>query len=162
MLRNSCDFTAIPSAALYRPRRPERTVFYRLLDEHFEAYTRVHSDRYAPRHGDLRPVVRRCVEAFLDCGRHTSGFARLRCGKCAAEHLIAFSCQTRNFCPSCQAKRAALFAEQLEGEILAPVPHRHMVFTIPKALRGLFEREGKLLGLLPRCAFRAVRLDLPP
>ena len=47
--------------ALFRPRRPERTVFYRLLDEHFEAYTRVHSERYAPRHGDLRPVVRRCV-----------------------------------------------------------------------------------------------------
>jgi hypothetical protein len=31
------------------------------------------------------------------------------------------------------------------------------VFTIPKALRGLFERERRLLGLLPRCAFEAVR-----
>ena len=51
-----------------------------------------------------------------------------------------------------------MFAEKLEDEILAPVPHRHIVFTIPKALRGLFERERKLLGLLPRCAFRAVRL----
>jgi hypothetical protein len=28
-------------------------------------------------------------------------------------HLIAFSCRTRNFCSSCQAKRAALFAEKL-------------------------------------------------
>jgi len=58
---------------------------------------------------------------------------------------------------SCQAKRAALFAEKLEVEILAPVPHRHLVFTVPKALRGLFERERKLLGLLPRCAFAAAR-----
>ena len=32
-----------------------------------------------------------------------------------------------------------------------------MVFTVPKALRGLFERERKLLGVLPRCAFGAVR-----
>ena len=26
-------------------------------------------------------------------------------------HLLAFSCQTRNFCSSCQAKRSVLFAE---------------------------------------------------
>ena len=70
---------------------------------------------------------------------------------------LAFSCQTRNFCPSCQAKRSALFAEKLSEEILAPVPHRHYVFTIPKALRGLFERERRLLGLLSRCAYAAIK-----
>jgi len=53
--------------------------------------------------------------------------------------------------------RAALFAETLAGEIAAPVTHRHLVFTIPKALRGLFQRERSLLGLLPRCAYEAVR-----
>jgi hypothetical protein len=31
-------------------------------------------------------------------------------------------------------------------EILAPVPHRHWTFSIPRVLRGLFERERKLLG----------------
>jgi hypothetical protein len=29
------------------------------------------------------------------------------------EYLLAFSCRTRNLCPSCQAKRAALLAEKL-------------------------------------------------
>ena len=38
-----------------------------------------------------------------------------------------------------------------------PVPHRHYVFTIPKALRGLFERERRLLGLLSRCAYAAIK-----
>jgi hypothetical protein len=28
------------------------------------------------------------------------------------------------FCPSCQAKRSALFAEHVITEILEPVPHR--------------------------------------
>ena len=32
-----------------------------------------------------------------------------------------------------------------------------MVFTIPKAIRGLFERERRLLGLLSRTAYEAVR-----
>ncbi len=38
-----------------------------------------------------------------------------------------------------------------------PVSHRHDVFTIPPALRGLFERERKLLGLVARSAYEAVR-----
>ena len=34
------------------------------------------------------------------------------------------------------------------------------MFTIPRALRGLFARERSLLALLPRCAFAAVRRHL--
>ena len=96
---------------------------------------RTHAERFEPRHGPLRYVVQRVVAQYLDCGRLTSGFARLRCSSCGSEHLLAFSCQTRNFCPSCQAKRAALFAERVRNEIALPVPHRHITFTIPKALR---------------------------
>jgi hypothetical protein len=114
--------------AVYRPRHPERTALYRLFERHFDDYVRTHEERFERPSGPLRPVVPRTVEAYLDCGRLFGGFARLRCPKCKGEHLLAFSCQTRNFCPSCQAKRAALFAEKLEDEILAPVPHRHIVF----------------------------------
>ncbi len=70
---------------------------------------------------------------------------------------LSFSCQVRSFCGSCQQKRAVLFAEKLREEILAPVHHRHFIFTIPVALRQLFLRERSLLGLLPRCAFLAVK-----
>ena len=74
----------------------------------------------------------------------------LRCG-------VLPQCLTGNLCASCQAKRSALFAERLREEIVAQVAHRHVVFTIPKALRGLFERERSLLGLLSRTAFETVR-----
>jgi Putative transposase/Transposase zinc-binding domain len=148
------------AAALYRPRRPERTSFYALLERHFEDYTRVHSERYEPKHGPLRRVVRKSVEQFLDCGRYHAGFARLRCSNCKAEHLVAFSCQTRNFCPSCQAKRAALFAEHFVEVVRLPVPHRHVVLTVPKALRRLFERDRRLLSLLSRSAYKAIRRGL--
>ena len=73
--------------------------------------------------------------------------------------MLAFSCQTRNLCGSCQAKRSALFAERLVEQILEPVPHRHIVFTIPRALRGLFERERGLLGILSRSAYEAIRVS---
>ena len=100
----------------------------------------------------MRRVVPESVEQFLACGRLQGGFARIRCPACKSEHLLAFSCRARGICSSCQAKRAALFAEKLAGEILPPVPYRHWTFTIPKAIRGLFEREGRLLGVLSRTA----------
>jgi hypothetical protein len=50
-----------------------------------------------------------------------------------------------------------LFAEKLTSEILAPVPHRHWTFSIPRVLRGLVERDRKLLGLLSRTAYEAIR-----
>ena len=55
-------------------------------------------------------------------------------------------------------KRAAVFGLKLVEDVLAAVPHRHWVFTVPIALRGLFERERTLLGLLGRSAYDAVRL----
>ena len=144
-------------ARVYHPRHPERTALYRLFEDRFDAFLREYDERFEHQHGPLRTVIVRVVEQYLECGRLQGGFVRLRCPSCRGEHLLAFSCQTRNFCPSCQAKRGALFAERLAEEILAPVPHRHVVFTVPKVVRGLFERERRLLAILPRCAHRAVQ-----
>jgi len=141
-----------PPAPFYRPRHPERTALYRLLEDHFEDYVLVHPDRYEPRWGSLREVVRRDVHAYLACGRPMGGFARIRCPRCRAEHLLAFSCRTRNLCPSCQAKRSAVFAEWLTEHVLLDVAHRHVVFTVPKALRGLIERERWLHGEMAKAA----------
>ncbi|MHB1096179.1 MAG: transposase zinc-binding domain-containing protein [Gemmatimonadaceae bacterium] len=43
----------------------------------------------------------------------------------------AFSCKCRYFCPSCHAKRLALWAAWLDSTLLAPVPHRQVVLAIP-------------------------------
>jgi len=108
------------AAPAYRPRHPERTALYRLFERHWDDYARAHEERFEPSDGPLRPVVEPAVHAYLDCGRLHGGFARIRCPRCKGEHLLAFSCQTRNFCPSCQGKRAALFAERFGLEIAAP------------------------------------------
>ena len=158
MLGNrTCQPMVRETPALYRPRRPEQTAFYRLVRDHFEVFALVHEERFEASDGPLRPVVRKVVNQFLDCGLLDNGFARVRCPQCKTEFFCAFSCQVRNFCSSCQQKRAVLFAEKLREEILAPVHHRHFIFTIPVALRQLFLRERRLLGLLPRCAFLTVK-----
>jgi len=76
---------------VYRPRRPERSVLHRLLEDRYEEFALVHEDRYERTDGPLRPVVRRVVEQYLDCGILEHGFARVRCPRCGAEFFCAFS-----------------------------------------------------------------------
>ena len=70
---------------------------------------------------------------------------------------MAFSCQTRTFCPSCAAKRSATFAALLQEEVLAPVGHWMVTFTVPKMLRPYFLHRRALLGKLSRAAWETVR-----
>ena len=145
---------------VYRPRHPERMPLYRLIERGFEGYRRVYAERFEPEAGPWREPVERAVHAFLDCGRLQGGFARIRCPSCGGEHLLAFSCRTRNLCPSCQAKRSTLFGAWLAEHVLLDVAHRHVVATIPKRLRGLLERDRALHGLMARVAWEVLERAL--
>jgi len=70
--------------------------------------------------------------------------------------LCPFSCRGRNFCPSCEKKKQLLWAEWLQSEVLAPVPHRHLVLTMPRLLRGIFRKRRELLLDLSQCAAEAL------
>lgn len=41
------------------------------------------------------------------------------------------------------ARRSLLLAENLTAGLLTPVAHRHWIVSVPRALRGLFERDRK-------------------
>jgi len=101
-------------------------------------------------------LIKEVVERDLDCGNPRCGFARLRCPDCHTEHLLMFSCRTRGFCPSCHAKRLEEWGEWMREELLLDVPHRQVVFSIPRMLRIFFKYNRKLLGELCRCALRSL------
>ena len=143
-------------AGVYRPRHPERTVLYRVLSHHFEQFLAEYEDRFEREYGFFRPIVKEVVEKYLDCGNPKCGFARIRCPDCAEERLVMFSCRTRGFCPSCHAKRVEEWGEWMRETLLLDVPHRQVVFTIPKMLRIFFKFKRRLLGDLCRCALRAL------
>ncbi|MGH9362139.1 MAG: transposase zinc-binding domain-containing protein, partial [Thermoanaerobaculia bacterium] len=151
--------TAAPGPWPYRPRQPERTVLYRALAHHFERFLQVYEERFEPTHGYLRRSVESAVYRYLDCGIFAHGVARAHCAECGHHLLIAFSCKLRCLCPSCHQKRELLWAEGA-GDLLAEVPHRQVVFTVPKRLRIFFRFDRKLLGELPGCAWRALKVYL--
>ncbi len=82
----------------------------------------------------------------------------MRCPDCRHEFLVAFSCKLRGLCPSCHQKRELLWADWAEQELLEDVPHRQVVFTIPKRLRIFFRYDRKLLGELAGCSWRALTI----
>jgi len=95
----------------------------------------------------------------LDAGSEgilAHGFARVRCPDCRHEYLLAFSCKQRCLCPSCHAKHQVAFGELVTEEILEPVPHRHVVLSLPRRLWPFFRRR-KRLTRLARLAYETIR-----
>jgi len=96
--------------------------------------------------------------------------ARIYCAACRHDYLLVFSCKTgmtcmealmpwahgcagTAFCPSCHQKRLLLYGDWVDETILAPVPHRQYVFTLPKLLRHHF-RHRPFLGEFCRIVAR--------
>jgi hypothetical protein len=63
---------------------------------------------------------------------------------------VAFRCKGCHFCPSCHARRLA-------ERLLAAVPHRQVVLTVPKRLRACFSYDRRRLSLLSRVGYRTLR-----
>ncbi|MCP4589457.1 MAG: transposase, partial [bacterium] len=142
-------------APVYRPRRPRQSPLYRTIERYLPEFERTYAQRYARRYGPWRPVIGDVARRLLRCGDLHFGFARVRCPDCRHEMFVAFSCQQRCLCPSCHQKRTLLAAETIAQTICEPVPHRQLVFTIPKRLRIYCRYDRSLLGQLARAAWLA-------
>lgn len=147
----------IGDICFYRPRLPQKTPFYQLVQRFYPEFEAVYEDRYQERYGYWRPAITKAVTKFLGCGDPRQGFARVRCPQCRYEFFVAFSCRGRSLCPSCHQKRALKTALFIDQEVSARVPHRQFVFTIPKRLRVYFRTDRRLLGDMCRLSWQVIR-----
>ena len=134
----SREASAGEGATHYTRHRPERTLLYQIVEEYYPAFV----SHLAARGMALPGYVQREFEDNLRCGRLEHGFLRMRCDTCHAEHLVAFSCKRRGFCPSCGARRMAESAALLVDEIFPDAPMRQWVLSFPYPLRFLFASRG--------------------
>ncbi len=74
------------------------------------------------------------------------GFLRVKCDGCRHEHLVAFSCKRRGFCPSCGARRMVESAAHLVDHVFPEQPVRQFVLTFPFPLRLLLAAEPRALS----------------
>ena len=145
------------------PRDAERGVLYQVVNAHLDAFLDA-----AAHHAEgtrLPAFVEQEFRDFLTCGVLAHGFARLRCGECAFERLVPFSCKGRGFCPSCGGRRMTEAAARLVDHVLPRVPIRQWVLTLPYRLRYLLAWNHELcravLGVYARAllAFHCRRPD---
>lgn len=146
------------TAQPYRARHPERSVLHRALAHHLESFLLLYEERFERTHGRLRQNLEKAAHRYLDRGISAQGAAQVHCGECGHDFLVAFSCKQRSLCPSCHQKRELQWAAWAKEELLAEVPHRQVVLTMPKRLRIFFRFDRRLLGELLGCAWRAWRL----
>jgi hypothetical protein len=150
------------SAPGYERHRPEASVLYRVVEQHWPAFR-----ERAEAAGGLPRFLEREVQELLRCGRLEFGCLRLACDDCGFERLVAFSCKRRGFCPSCLGRRMNDLACHLVQRVIPQVPTRQWVCSLPFRLRYLcgYDRElcaevlGAFVGELRRSlAWRAKRL----
>ena len=94
----------------YRRHRPEDTLLYQIVAQHYPAFAAMMSAHGRP----LPTFVQREFEDYRKCGRLDYGFLRVCCSVCHAEKLVAFSCKRRGLCPSCGARRIIASIEDLK------------------------------------------------
>ena len=117
----------------YQRRRPEETTLYQVIQDHLDTFLAQVEQETGT---GLPQFVTDEFEAFLECGILAHGFLRLRCGDCAHEKLVAFSCKRRGFCPACGACRMAETAAHLVEHVIPQVPVRQWVVSFPIPLRS--------------------------
>jgi hypothetical protein len=126
----------------YQRHRPEETVLYKIIQEDLETFLRlVHEECGRP----LPGFVEKEFREYLKCGILAHGFLRAKCESCSHEHLVAFSCKRRGFCPSCGGRRMAESAIHLVDEVLPVKPIRQWVMSFPIQIRLLLAIKPKIM-----------------
>jgi hypothetical protein len=126
----------------YQRHRPEDTVLYKIIQENLETFLRlVYEECGRP----LPDFVEKEFREYLKCGILAHGFLRTRCESCTNEHLVAFSCKKRGFCPSCGGRRMSESAIHLVDEVLPIKPIRQWVLSFPIQIRLLLAIRPKIM-----------------
>ncbi|MCD8508852.1 MAG: transposase [Bacillus sp. (in: Bacteria)] len=121
-------------------------VIKKILKDHFDGFWRLHHNRFPKQYqSDIQNAVMKAIR----CGTSDIGFAKYECLGCVGDPkpvFVGFSCKSR-FCHKCGKKYTDDWSDKQE-EMIFDVPHRHMVFTIPKECRPVFFEDRKKLNEL--------------
>lgn len=120
----------------------------KIFEDHWDEFVKLYGNK-------IRKVVFKEVEKMMNCGDIKNGYIEYTCLSCGESKKVAFRCRSR-FCTSCGKVYVDQRAENMTKKLVKS-KHRHMVFTIPEELREYFQRDRKLLEILPRCATNVLK-----
>lgn len=95
------SLSQLPGGFVYQRHKPEETDLYKIIEQNLPSFQSHLSNADISLPGFVHEEFR----SYLRCGSLKHGFLRVKCHGCRFEHLVAFSCKLRGFCPSCGARR---------------------------------------------------------
>ncbi len=118
---------------------------------------RRHGDAFRQQHRlPLGRLERRVMAAIEACRTPGLGGHVEQCAECGLVRCAYNSCRNRH-CPKCQALARAAWLDARQAELL-PVPHFHVVFTLPvPAAEIAFQNKRVVYAILFRAAAKALR-----
>ena len=103
-------------------------------------------------HDGTSPNVRENFWKIINCGTPALGAEVFASG--TEVKIVYHTCKSR-FCPSCGARAASLWAEEIKATI-PNIPYREINFTMPKSFWPLFQQNRHLLNDLPALGANAI------
>lgn len=144
---------AAPSTQRYQRRRPEKTLWYQIVQANLETWLELAAGEF----GEAPPAhVERTFRRYLECGIFAHGFARAYCDECRHDFLVAYSCKSRGVCPSCNTRRMVETAAHLVDHVFPRLPVRQWVLAVPKRLRYFLQTDAALQGAVLQILLRVV------
>ncbi|WP_078427704.1 IS91 family transposase [Alkalihalobacterium alkalinitrilicum] len=119
-----------------------------ILKDHFDGFWKLHNNLFPEK---LQKDIQETVEKAMRCGSSDTGYAKYECLGCEGNPdpvVVCFTGKSR-FCHRCGKKYTDEWTEK-QVECILDVPHRHMVFTVPKELRQVFFKDRKKLNELAK------------
>jgi uncharacterized OB-fold protein len=113
-------------------------------------------DKYKERYKDQ--MTNRMIaqsEKMIECGEETGKVRTYKCPECGETKKVPIRCRTV-LCTHCGKRHADEWALKMERDMLE-VQHRHMVFTIPAAMRDIFAANRLLWVILVDSAVEALK-----
>lgn len=111
---------------------------------------RAHAEAYGATHA-VRPDQWKVLRALQACRTAELGGHVDRCVDCGVDRPSYNSCRNRH-CPKCQGSSQIAWVEERKKQLL-PVGYFHCVFTLPSPLRGIAQRNERVVyDLLFRAA----------
>lgn len=127
--------------AVYRPRRPEKTVLFDVVKKHYASWQKSAKEP-VPKYVDKE------FQKYLECGILAKGFACAHCTNCDKDFFIAFSCKGRGLCPSCNTRAMVETAAHLVENVIPQVPVRQFVISFPMRIRHYLQTHKILQAVL--------------
>ncbi len=159
MLEESAQLNSLsksPGGFVYQRHKPEETDLYKIIKQNLPSFKSHLSNADI----SLPAFVHDEFRKYLRCGLLEHGFLRVKCDGCRFEHLVAFSCKLRGFCPSCGARRMVETSAHLIDHVIPAVPVRQWVLSFPWPLRLLFARQPSTLSRCLAVIIRAIETNL--